>query len=210
MSEPQGERKASVPAVAVKPPRVDIPVLSPIFRMSARSWLGAIVVAIVLVVVSLLWGNPDRENFLAAASPNFAKFPIESVNCLAINPDGVIYDRKNFSDPKLPQAIADALGIKTILPGADYAACPWGIDIAVIAQTDPHVRYDGDFSRYLVSIAICERSPPDGRMTDDCISKNIYVFNPRVAPHDLFLIALDGLALRQTQDWQVFQRKKSE
>jgi hypothetical protein len=209
MNEPQGEPRASVPATPVKPPQVAISLLSPLFRMNARSWLGAILIAIVLVVVSLVWGDPDRKNFLAVASLNFATIPIESINCLAINPHGVVYDQKDFSDPKLPEAIAAALGIKTILPGADYAACRWGIDLTVIAKGDPHVRYNGDFSRYLVSIAICERSP-DGRMTDDCISKNVYVFNPRVAPHDLFLIALDGLALRQTQEWQVFQRKKSE
>jgi hypothetical protein len=209
MSNPLGEPTTSVPAVPVKPPRVDISLWLPLPRLNARSWLGALLIAIILVAVSLVWSDPDRKNFLAAASLNFARFPIESVDCLAINPHGVVYDQKGFSDPELPEAITSALGIKTILPGADTATCRWGIDITVIAKADPHVRYNGDFSRYLVAIAICERSA-DGRMTDECISKNIYVFNPHVAPHDLFLIALDGLALRQTQEWQAFQRKKSE
>jgi hypothetical protein len=178
-------------------------------KMSKTSWGAAMLLTIGLIVGLLVWGiDPDPDNFLAAASQGESTIAVDGVSCLWIKQ--VMYDAKDYSDPKLPEAIVDILSIKTILPDADYAACRWGFDIAVVPKTEPHVRYNGQPARYLVSIAICDRTV-DGRMNPNkCLSKNVYVFTPRVAPHDLFLIALDGLARRQTSEWESFQRRKSK
>jgi hypothetical protein len=212
MIDQQGGIKSSVPAVSPAKPRAEGAVRpSPSLRMSKTSWAVSMLLAIGLVVGILVWGvDPDPYNFVAATSLGYSTIPVDRVDCLAINPHQVVYKQKDYSDPKLPEAVADILKIKTILPGADYEACRWGLGITVVPETDPAVRYNGQIAQYLVSIHICERTPDGLMKANDCLSKNIYVFNPRVAPHDLFLIALDGLAKPQTNKWEMFKRKKSE
>jgi hypothetical protein len=184
---------------------------SPLLRMSKASWAASMLLAIGVLVGVLAWGgDPDSKNFVAATSLNYSTIPVDAISCLAIDPRQVVYDEKKYPDTELPKAVADILAIKTVLPGADYATCRWGIGITVVPGTVTAVRYHGLFARYLISIYICERTPEGGMKPNDCLSKNIYVFNPRVAPHDLFLIALDGLAKRQTDEWEMFQRSKSK
>ena len=122
------------------------------------------VVSVALIVGLTVWGaDSDPNQFLAAASTNDSAVRIDGVSCLSIDPNKVVFDQKDYWDPKLVEAIVDTLSIKAVLLNADYATCPWGFFVTVVPRTIPAVRYNGRFARYLVSIAICERTS-DGRM----------------------------------------------
>lgn len=177
------------------------------------SRLATLLLAGGLAVGGLVWGLV-RDPGVAVASLNYATIHMADVHCVSIDtrrtPSDVSYGPKSYSDPKLPDAITAILSIKTVIFNADSAACPWGFSINVVPKMQPTVRYNGQAARYLVSIAICERDADGTMNADKCISKNIYVFSPHVAPHDLFKIALVGLAKRQTNEWEAFQRDKSQ
>jgi hypothetical protein len=209
VDQQSGTTKSSVPSVPLGRSDAEAPALRPSLWMSKTSWGIAILLTLGLIVGLWVWGvDPDPDNFLAAAAVNDSAIAVDSVSCLWIKQ--VMYDEKDYSDPELPEAIVNILSIKTILPSADYATCRWGFGITVVPGIVSAVRYNGQFARYLVSIDICDRTI-EGRINpNSCLSKNIYVFTPRVAPHDLFLIALDGLVKPQASEWEAFQRKKSK
>jgi hypothetical protein len=184
----------------------------PLFLMKSKAFWSVTAILLVSLVVGLVvWGiDPDPNQFLAAASTNDSAVRIDGVSCLSIDPNKVVFDQKDYWDPKLVEAIVDTLSIKAVLFNADYATCPWGFSVTVVPRTIPAVRYNGQFARYLVSIGICERTP-DGRMNPNkCLSKNIYVFNPRVEPHELFSLALVGLARPQASELEAFQSKRPQ
>lgn len=181
-----------------------------LLRKSRAFWSVAVVLLVGLVVGLAVWGvDPYPNQFVAAVSLNCSTIRIDGVNCLSIDPHKVVFDEKDYSDPKLVEAIVDILSIKTVLFNADYATCPWGFSVTVVPKTIPAVRYNGQFARYLVSIGICERTAWSLN-PDKCVNKNIYVFNPRVEPHELFSLALVGLARPQASKWEVFQSKKPQ
>jgi hypothetical protein len=154
-------------------------------------------------------GGPDPNQFWAAASMNQSAIDMDGVSCLSVDSHKVVFDRKEYSDPRLPEAIVGNLPIKNVLFNVDYATCPWGFFVTVVPGQVSAVRYQDLFAQYLVSIGLCERTP-NGRMNPNrCTTKNIYVFNPRVEPHELILLALVGLAKSQTSEWEVFRVKRS-
>jgi len=80
-----------------------------------------------LVVGLVVWGvDPDPNQFLAAVSLNYSTVRIDDVSCLSIDPHKVVFDQKDYWDPKLVEAIVDTLSINPVLFNADYATCPWG------------------------------------------------------------------------------------
>jgi hypothetical protein len=184
----------------------------PLFLWKSKAFWGVTVVLLVGLVVGLVvWGvDPDPGEFLAAASLNQSAVRIDGVSCLSIDPNQVVFDQKDYWDPKLVETIVDILSIKMVLFNADYATCPWGFSVVVVPKTIPAVRYNGQFARYLVSIGICERTVEGSMNPNECLSKNIYVFNPRVETHELFSLALVGLARPQTSELEAFQSKRSQ
>jgi hypothetical protein len=119
-----------------------------------------------------------------------------------------VFDRKDYWDPKLVEAIVDILSIKAVMLNAAYTTCPWSFFVTVVPKAIFAVRYDGLFARYLVSVGICERKVDGSINPNKCLSKNIYVFNPRVETHELFSIALVGLARPQANKWEAFLQKR--
>jgi hypothetical protein len=154
---------------------------------------------------------PDfSAEYQAAAAQNQARFRVSDFDCVSIDPHNVVYDQKEFVDPKLAEAITDVLSIKNVFFDADVTTCPWYFHITGISGRVSAVQYYGSPALYLVSIGICERKS-DGRVNPDkCLSKNIYVFNRNVEPHVLFLLALVGLARSQATEWESYQVKKGQ
>ena len=194
MSEPRVPKEGSVPSVSQGGRRAATPASQP-YPLVNRIALGIVLalLAIGLPIGCVMWGiDPDPRNFVAASTTNYARFYIDSVSCVSV--DRLRYDSKEFFDPKLPDAAADILGIKTVLFNADYEACPW----ALFMDINPVLNLTGVgyFTRYKIHVGICARSA-DGKGTDKCIYKIIHVFTPRVQPHDLVRIALAGLAQPQ-------------
>jgi len=174
-------------------------------------WSGLIVVVLLggLVAASLMkWFDPTPNEFWAVASKNQSAIDLYGVSCLSVDSQKVVFDRKDYSDPKLLEAIVGTLPIKNVLFNVDYGTCPLGFFVTVVPGQVSAVRYQGLVAEYLVSIGVCERTS-NGRMNPNrCTDKNIYVFNPRVEPHELFALALVGLAKPQTDEWEVFKVRK--
>lgn len=212
MIDRQDGSKGSVPAVSQSGSYAEEPAPQRhSFAKNKASWGAAILLAAGFVVALYVWGvDTDRDQFLAVAAQNDATVQIGGVSCVSIDPHQVVVDRKDYSDSGLAEAIVDILSIKTVMFSANDTTCPWMFGITVVPKLEPAVRYNGQFARYLVSIAICEKRANGSVNPNRCRSKNVYVFNPRVAPHDLFLIALVGLAKPQATEWEAFQRRKSQ
>jgi hypothetical protein len=191
------------------------------WRLSSLSksnefWGLAAVLSIGFALIIMLLGNEAKSNqFLGAASRLQTYVSIASISCLSIEPHKVVFDRKEYWNPKLPEEIVDRLGIKTVLLNADYAACPWSFFATVVPGTVPAVRYNDQAAQYLVSIGICQRNLDGSINPNKCLTKNIYVFNSglvlysRPDPIELFSLALDGLASPQTNNWEMFKNKES-
>jgi len=163
-----------------------------------------------VVAWALLMYEPDFSGeYRAAASQNQGAFRTSDVSCVSIERHkGVIYDQKEYADPLLAQAITDVLSIKNVFFDAGVATCPWHFGVTAITGRDYAVTYNGEFARYLVSIALCERTS-DGRANPNaCLSKNIYVFNRSIEPHQLFVLALIGLVRSQATEWEAYRVKK--
>jgi hypothetical protein len=147
----------------------------------------------------------DTDEFLAVVSLRYSTINYEKVNCLSIDPHKVVVDGAEYADPELPESISNVLSIRNVLSNADFATCPWGFFVTAVPGTIFAVRYGVRPALYLVSIGICERRA-DGRLNPDkCVNKNVYVFNWRVAPHELFSIGLIGLSRPQTEEWEAFK-----
>ena len=161
----------------------------------------------------LLRNELNPTPLLGAASRGQTYVGITSINCLSIEPHKVVFDRKEYWNPKLPEEIVDRLGIKTVLLNADYAACPWSFFATVVPETVSAVRYNDQAAQYLVSIGICQRNVDGSINPGKCLTKNIYVFNSslvlysRPDPLELLSLALDGLASLQTNEFEMFKSK---
>src|SRR5436190_16756603 len=103
-----------------------------------------------------MYAPDSRAEYLAAVSQNDAAFRVSDFSCVSIDSRRVVYDQKEYIDPKLAQAITDVLSIKNVFFDADVTTCPWYFSVTGISTNVYAVRYDGDFARYLVSIGICE------------------------------------------------------
>jgi hypothetical protein len=112
-------------------------------------------------------------------------------------------NRKDYFDPALAKSIADTLSIKRILLDAAYSECPWTFFAVVVPGTTSGM-FDGFFpAQYLVSVGICERTDDKNVNPNKCVNKNVYVFNWRVKPHDLFRIGITALK-PETKDKKEF------
>lgn len=161
-------------------------------RLANRIALGIAIalLAIALPVGVLIWGtDSSRLQFRIPSS-----ILIASLSCVSI--EDVKYDAKEFSDPKLADTVVDALGIKTVLFNADYEACPWGLVLAVAPGPEPTAQRDGS-AVYLVSSRICARRTDGTMKPDDCISRNLHIVTQRPVPHELFMMGVLALKLRQ-------------
>jgi hypothetical protein len=182
--------------------------------LSKRKALRSAAVALsagLVVVVLLLWSaDRGRNEFLAAAALNQSVVRLEGVSCLAIDRHQVVFDQQAYSDPDLVQEISNILKVKTVVFGADYATCPWSFSVVVVPGQVHAVRFNGQPATRLISIDICERTSAGRVNPNRCLSKNIYVFKSRAEPHDLFSIALVGLARPQANEWEMFNGKAPE
>ena len=157
-----------------------------------------------------MYAPDSRAEYLAAVSQNDAAFRVSDFSCVSIDSRRVVYDQKEYIDPKLAQAITDVLSIKNVFFDADVTTCPWYFSITGISGRIYSVRFDGSPALYLVSIGICERKPNGHVNPNKCLSKNIYVFNRNVEPHMLFLLALVGFAKSQSTKLEGYQVKKGQ
>src|SRR5579859_5486309 len=152
----------------------------------------AMFVAILVVgLIFVILRQPGE--LLAAASLNFSTIDYSKVTCVSIAPDGVTVEGKGTPDPKLAKFIADILSIKTVLFDAAYSECPWDFSVNVAPGPLAGIHYGLLPAQYLVSVGICERTGDAHVNPNKCLSKNVYVFNWRAKPHDLFKIGIIGL-----------------
>ena len=92
-------------------------------------WSGLIIIVLFggLVAASLMkWDDPNPSEFWAVASKNQSAIDLYGVSCLSVDSQKVVFDRKNYSDPRLLEAIVETLPIKNVLFNVDYGTCPWG------------------------------------------------------------------------------------
>jgi hypothetical protein len=173
-------------------------------------WGGAsvLLVGFVVALYALGVGSTPNNQLLAAVSTHQKEITVGWLSCLSIDPHQVVFDERYYWDEKLLGEIADKLSVKVVLPSADYAACRWGFFATVVPGVVSALKYNGEPAQYLISIGVCERRV-DGSMTNKCVNKNVYVFNRRVAPHDLFSFALVGLARSQTDEFDMFKSERS-
>jgi hypothetical protein len=190
--------------------RSPLTIRRPLFLWKSKAFWSVTVVLVGLVAGLAAWGvDPNPNQFLAAAALNYSTIRVERISCLSIDPHKVVFDKKDYWDPKLVEAIVDIVGIKAVFPDAEYATCPWGLFLTVVPGSISAVRYYGRSAKYLISAGICERTVSGSMNPSKCLSKNIYVFNPQVETHELFSIALVGLARSQASEWEMFQSKRS-
>jgi hypothetical protein len=165
---------------------------------------GAASVLLVGFVVALYASGvgSDPDQLLAAVSINHKEISVNLLSCLSIDSHKVVFDRKDYWDQKLAGEIADKLSVKAVLLNADYAACRWDFSATVVPGEESAITYNGEAAQYLVSIGVCERAANGSMIAGACLDKNVYVFNRRVEPHDLFSLALVGLARSQADEWE--------
>jgi hypothetical protein len=159
-----------------------------------------------LIILFLEW--PPSE-VRAAASLNYSTIDYGKVTCVSIAQHQVTIEGKDIQDPKLAKSITDILSIRTVLFDAPYSQCPWSFFINMVPGTEFAVRNGLLPAQYLISIDICERTDERHVDTNKCLSKNVYVFNWRANPHDLFRAALIGLK-PETADDELFTLKVAD
>jgi hypothetical protein len=173
---------------------------------SKALWSVAVVVVAVLLVASAALRDDRRPSKLrAAASLNSSDIRIDGLRCLSVDPQKVVVDQKQYSDPRLVETIVDILSIKAVVLDADNTTCPWGFFVTVVPGLVSAVRLHGEPAKYLVSIGVCERTSRGTLNPGKCLNKNIYFFNSDIEPRGLLSVALVGLARSQTQKWEEFQ-----
>jgi hypothetical protein len=160
---------------------------------TAQSIAIAISVASLLIGLVFLFLEWPPSEIRAAAITNFSTIDYGSVTCVSIASRDLTVEGKETPDRKVAKWIADILSIKTVFFNAPYAACPWAFSINIAPGTDFAI-HDGLLpAQYLVSVGICERINDRHMDPNKCLSKNVYVFNWRARPHDLFMVGIIGL-----------------
>jgi hypothetical protein len=173
---------------------------------TAQSIAIALSVAGFLIGLAVLFLGWPVDEFRAAASTNYSTIDYDKVNCVSIGPHDLRVGGKDIPDPKLAKSIVDVLSIKSILSSATYSQCPWTLYVNVVPGMTFDVS-DGLLpAQYLVSVGICQRTDDGHVNPNKCLNKDVYVFNWRVEPHDLFRIGLFGLK-PETKEEEEFKVK---
>lgn len=133
---------------------------------------------------------------------------IDGVSCVSIDARRIVFDQKEYADPKLSEDITNLLSVRDVFREWDAEKCPWRLNISGISGRNYNVMLGDKFARYLVSVSVCERAPSAQAKSARCLSKNIYVFNRSVSPHKLFLLGLAGLAKSQAEKEELFRIRK--
>src|SRR6516164_4971410 len=168
-----------------------------------------LVVGFVMALYVLGVGS-ERNKLVAAVAINQKRISVNLLSCLSIRSRDVVFDRKEYWDLRLAGEIANKLSVKAVLPNADYEACRWGVFATVVPGEVRAVTYNGEVAQYLVSIGVCERAVDGSMNPNECVNKNVYVFNQSVEPRDLFSLALVGLAKSQADEWETFKSERSQ
>ena len=173
---------------------------------TAQSIAIAISVASSIVGLVVLFLEWPVDEFRAIPHLAYSTISYDKVDCLSINSQSVTIEGQRYSDPSLAKSITDILSIKSVLFGATFSQCPWSFFANIVPGTD-FVVHDGILpAQYLVSVGICQRIDDRHVNPGNCLNKNVYVFNWRVKPHDLFRIGLTALR-PETQDKEEFRVK---
>jgi hypothetical protein len=125
----------------------------PLFLMKSKAFWSVTAVLLVSLVVGLVvWGiDPDPNQFLAAASTNDSAVRIDGVSCLSIDPNKVVFDQKDYWDPKLVEAIVQggsvqcrlcdvSLGVLCHCRTKDHTCCSIQWSICKISRFDRDLR----------------------------------------------------------------------
>jgi hypothetical protein len=149
-----------------------------------------------LVVLFLEW---PADEFRAAASTNYSTIEYDKVTCVSIGPHDLRVGGKDVPDPKLAKFIAEVLSIKSVLFDATYSQCSWLFFVEAVPGS---ISARGGIlpAQYLMAVGICQRINDSHVDPNKCLNKNVYVFNWRVKPHDLFRIAVVGLKPETADD----------
>ncbi|MBR1120083.1 hypothetical protein JQ628_01055 [Bradyrhizobium lablabi] len=162
-----------------------------------------------LAIWALEMYEPDfSAEYQVGLFQNRDDLPIDGVSCVSIDARRIVFDRKEYADPKLSEDIASSLSVRDVFMERDAGKCPWELDISGISGRDYNVMLGDKFARYLVSVSVCERADSAQAKSARCLSKNIYVFNRSVSPHKLFLLGLAGLAKSQAAKEELFRIRK--
>jgi len=137
------------------------------------------------------------------ASTNYSTIEYDKVACVSIGPHDLRVEGKDSPDPKLADSIATVLSIKSVLFGATSSQCSWVFFVEAVPGPISAVRHGIVPAQYLIAVGICERIDDSRVDPNKCLNKNVYVFNRRLKPHDLFRIAVVGLK-PDTKEKQVF------
>jgi len=162
---------------------------------------------VVALYASGVGSNPNQ--LLAVVSTNQKSITVGWLSCLSVDPHKVVFDERDYWDDKLLGEIADKLSVRAVSLNAAPAACRWGFFATVVPGVVSAIRYNGQPAQYLISIGVCERTVDGSMNPNECVNKNVYVFNQRVAPHDLLSVALAGLASSQTDEYEMFKSERS-
>lgn len=162
----------------------------------------AFTVASLVMFVSMSTQNAPSSP-LAAAYQLQTYLNLNNISCVSIDPYKIVFDRKSYWDADLIDEIKSKLLLKSVLINEDYKACQAGFFATVVPGEESAVRYNGLPAQYLISIGICERNSDGSMKPSACLTKNIYVFDPRLDPRRLFSIAIIGLAAPQHDQFQM-------
>jgi hypothetical protein len=168
--------------------------------------ISVTVTVIGLVILLLEW--PPSE-FRAVTSTNYSTIDYEKVTCVSIGPHDLRVGGKDIPDPKLAKFIAEALSIKSVLFDATYSQCPWLFFVEAVPGSISAAGGGILPAQYLMAVGICQRIDDGHVDLNRCLKKNVYVFNWRVTPHDLFRVAVVGLK-PETMDHEPFTVKVAD
>ena len=159
-----------------------------------------------LVVLFLEW-PPDE--FRAAASTNYSTIEYDKITCVSIGPHDLRVGGKDIPDPKLAKFIVEVLSIESVLFDAAYLQRSWLFFVEAVPGSVSAVRGGILPAQYLMAVGICQRINDSHVDPNKCVNKNVYVFNWRVKPHDLFRIAVVGLK-PETANEEIFTVKVAD
>jgi hypothetical protein len=161
---------------------------------------------VALCAVAVFWSDIGQTSELrAAVTWNQLELQLDRLHCLSVDPRGIVFNERQYPSERLVSTIGAQLAIPQIYVNAEAAKCPWDLSLSGEKRDIFAVRYRDEIARYVMSADICERLPDGTPNPNRCLSKNVYVFNRSVAVDAIFLVALTGLARKQTSKWEAFQ-----
>jgi hypothetical protein len=170
-------------------------------KIAIAAW-GLVAACVAIWAIEMY--EPDfSSEYLAVSVRGREDIRLSDVSCVSLNPRDLVFDEKQFADPRLAEGITALLSIKNVFLEADVLTCPWHFAATGISGRDSSVRYGEKFSRYQISIRICEQK--DRTNSDRCVAKTIHVFNRNIERHNLLLLAIVALARPQSEEWEVYR-----